>query len=1632
MTTFIIDNDMLNFFFGEGAAYNEARGLAYLDALASQGNVQISDVVWVEATGASNSYAKDAAVENWFQTYNNNDNFQGTSTTTGAEVNAGTYTGTNAGEDSMIDMYNAQGGGSDITLLSQDGYLVNSSTYGDSVSTLPETLNTLLANQAIDPLDYLVTKAQNPTITAGWDSNAAIAQLGLEERGISATQDSSGTGVNIEPDGNPAHAIDVPSSKLIPDSSSYSDVGGLVGQSGTQAAQTDAAVGQAISNSGGATNANVGASIETLAKVGVTLMSYDISSSFATAGAEYDAGNYAGASQTLAALEGRMALGTVGAVGGGLLGVDIAGIFVTGGLLVAGSPIIAAAALVGGVALGAAGAYYGTQNGALAAQLSSTLNSINTDLAEAMADMELGFAYYLDRIESPAVANTLMALPGWVTYHLQSAWHSANSAFSPLVLDLSSGGSGLTLSSESGSGAVLWNFGDGFLHQSGFVTGTTGLLCIDPGGGPITQADLFGNEPNLGIANGVQFANGFQTLEAFASMSGGVLDASNPVFSELRVWVPSIDGSTVTTPGAGELYTLAQLGITSINLNYSNSSTSINGNQIEETSTFVINGNTQTIADAWFSYDPLNTLYDESYALNPAVLLLPDQRGYGELPELATAMSLDSTLLTEVQNLASQSFSQLMTPSFGLENAIKTILYEWAGVENVDPTSQGSYVNAQNLAFVEQLMGQTLFNEAPGTDYGSFLSGSSIGAVPWIDQTWDIALSYLSAHLLAQAGFNSLMGSPVYDPVTDNLYSPSGSADDVGVQFADEAISGTLSHLATNDIFVIFPGDAPIGSTSTTPGLTIYETPNVGTNILVLGVTPSGVTMSDDSHGNLYVNYASSDLVEILATTASNGGTTASQYLSEIAFEDGTVWNLTSGLHLTATTAFPVIYGSENGGDVLDGSQITGAHLYGYAGDETFIAGPGSSMVAGTGTNTYVINPGSCPAASSEAATISPNSHATGDQIVLHGVTESQVTVFDNSAGTLFIATSNGDEVIVNSGTNTGAGIIIGNVAGIDFDDGTVWNLQDGIHLTATSAQYIVYGTTTGGDTLDGSQITGARLIGYAGDETFIAGPSSIMTGGDGTNDFVINAGSCPSASSEGATINLNASATGDQIVLHGVTESQVQMYDNYSGTLFISTANGDFVTVDNGTNTGHGIQFAGLAGIDFDDGTVWDVSGVAPMELASYGALYGTTTGTDFIADGYSNYFHGYSGNDIFSFTSGSAPASLGGDNIFENATSGTPTIALHGITSGAVTLTDDSSGDLILTFGTDQVMLHGNYSGTTGENFGPGQITFDSGTAWNFSSGLNLTDTTYGGYLYGSVNGGDTLTADNSYDRLYAYGGNETLVAGYQSTLYNGTGNDTDVFSTGVGSVNLFANASGGSSNSIVFHGVTASQLSFSDDAYGDLMISDTSGDLITIQGGSYSSTTGFHVGNVQEIVLDNGTNVNLTGGLDLTATSVWQPLYGTGHGDVLIADGAQESLYGIAGNNTMYGEANGVTNYYGGSGNDTMIGGTGTATDYMTAGTGADTYQIESASSWTSINGFSASKGDVINLEDVLGGTNVLSNLGNYVQETTSGSNTLISVDTTGSGHFTSSLITLNGVTGLPDVATLVANHTLLVHS
>jgi hypothetical protein len=786
------------------------------------------------------------------------------------------------------------------------------------------------------------------------------------------------------------------------------------------------------------------------------------------------------------------------------------------------------------------------------------------------------------------------------------------------------------------------------------------------------------------------------------------------------------------------------------------------------------------------------------------------------------------------------------------------------------------------MAFMSQLMGQIF----QGTgDYEQIGYSNVVYYAP----AWDAAFSYIAAHLLAQAGFSGLMGNPIYNLTTDTL-SVSGSSYDVAVQFADQSRGTELSHLATNDIFVLFSGDSPVS----TP-LYISETASGGgTNTLVLGVAPSGVTVSDDASGTIYVNYTSTDMVEVLSSMAYTGGNvagiTVAEYIQQIAFNDGTIWNLADGIHLTATSGYATVFGTATGGDTLDAGSLTGAVLWAYTGDNTFIAGPEATMNAGNGTDLFVINPDSAPA-SSGGAVINPNVDATGDQVVLHSVTESQVFLSDNYSGQFFISTSNGDLVTINGGSLGDSGVTIGNVAGVVFDDSTVWNLSGTVTLTAT-----------------------------------------------------------------------------------GSSET-----------------------------------------------------------------LFGLTTPTNFVASGSADVFHGYNADDTFIFTSGSSPASAGGDTIYEAATGGSNAVVFHSVTPSAVAMSDDTSGDLIFQFGTDLVTVSaaGSFSYDTGVTIDHlQQVTFDGGTTWTLADGLNLTATSDHQVLYGSSSGGDTLTASGNYDTLHAYAGTEVLVAGPGASLYNGTGNDTDVINSGSSpssnSAVIYANASGGSDNVIQVHDVISTDIVMWDDTAGNLTVA-TPTDQFVIAGGSYDGSTGFAVGNIHDIALDSGSPIDLTGGLNLTALSDSQSLYGTGHGDNMTAAGNYDTLNGIAGNNTMTGNADSSSTTYfnGGSGNDVMIAAGGT--NYMTMGTGEDTIKIESASSTNTVTGFSTAydKLDFSNILDAVYDP-VHDAIANFVQETTSGGNTQFSVDTTGAAHFTSALVTLSSVTGLDDVATLIAAGHLIVHS
>ncbi|MFY7759624.1 hypothetical protein [Aquidulcibacter sp.] len=127
----------------------------------------------------------------------------------------------------------------------------------------------------------------------------------------------------------------------------------------------------------------------------------------------------------------------------------------------------------------------------------------------------------------------------------------------PVVLDL--GDDGADLVSVEGSQIVFKPDNNAPMYQMGWVDGDDGILALDrDGDGAITKMSEISFVKDFGGAK-----TDMEGLRGFDTNKDGVLDANDERFAEFKVW------RDVNQNGRGrgkELQTLAQVGITSINL----------------------------------------------------------------------------------------------------------------------------------------------------------------------------------------------------------------------------------------------------------------------------------------------------------------------------------------------------------------------------------------------------------------------------------------------------------------------------------------------------------------------------------------------------------------------------------------------------------------------------------------------------------------------------------------------------------------------------------------------------------------------------------------------------------------------------------------------------------------------------------------------------------------------------------------------------------------------------------------------------------------------------------------------------------------------------------------------------------
>ena len=242
----------------------------------------------------------------------------------------------------------------------------------------------------------------------------------------------------------------------------------------------------------------------------------------------------------------------------------------------------------------------------------------------------------------------------------------------PLALDLD--GDGIeTISADQG---VLFDHdGDGTKHGSGWLNSDDGLLVLDKNGNGFIDngSELFGVDTVK--ANGSKASDGFDALRDLDANRDGLFDINDADYANVRVWRDlNQDGISQAT----ELKTLADTGITSINLAATVNSTNLwNGNRLTHTGTYTkTDGSTGTAANLVPDANPFFREFGDSIPLTEEARAQPNMRGSGAVRDLREAVSVSGTLVGQLSSLSGMSRSEMLA-------ALDGVIASWAATSSM-------------------------------------------------------------------------------------------------------------------------------------------------------------------------------------------------------------------------------------------------------------------------------------------------------------------------------------------------------------------------------------------------------------------------------------------------------------------------------------------------------------------------------------------------------------------------------------------------------------------------------------------------------------------------------------------------------------------------------------------------------------------------------------------------------------------------------------------------------------------------------------------------------------------------------------------------------------------------------------
>ncbi|MDC0657824.1 calcium-binding protein, partial [Leisingera sp. SS27] len=394
---------------------------------------------------------------------------------------------------------------------------------------------------------------------------------------------------------------------------------------------------------------------------------------------------------------------------------------------------------------------------------------------------------------------------------------------------------------------------------------------------------------------------------------------------------------------------------------------------------------------------------------------------------------------------------------------------------------------------------------------------------------------------------------------------------------------------------------------------------------------------------------------------------------------------------------------------------------------------------------------------------------------------------------------------------------------------------------------------------------------------------------------------------------------------------------------------NGDTVTVtDHFENTIEDMEL-----IEFADGTVLDLAGISAKSISDQNGA-----GDDLVLGGIGNdQFLGGAGNDTLKGGDGADTYtySLGDGNDVIADYSGQKVndrLVFTDVNAEDVTFSQNAGKDLVITLGNGDTVTVTDHFENTIEDME--LIEFADGTVLDLAgiSAKSISD----------QNGaGDDLV-------LGGIGNDQFLGGAGNDTLKGGDGADTYTYSLGDGN-DVIADYSGQKVNDrLVFTDVNAEDVTFSQNAGKDLVITLGNGDTVTVTD-HFENT----IEDMELIEFADGTVLDLAG---ISAKSISDQVTDNGGDDTLVGTSGDDSLDGGAGNDRIDG-GSGADTHNGGTGDDYLIGNTGA--DLFDGGEGVDTLDFTYSSNGYTIDlsqstavftdGFVE---QVLNIENVIAGS------------------------------------------------------------